>query len=234
MKPSSPPNNKPLTTGHRQRLKKRFMRDKGKSMDDYELLELLLTFSIPRRDVKPLAKQLLNTFTNIAGVLTAEDEKLKHISGLGPNSIVLFKTILSLSSRVLQQNIEHKHIIASWQDMIDYCQILMKHEKKEQVRVLYLDHRHHLLCDELQQTGTVNHSTIYPREILKRALDLGASGIILVHNHPTGNSKPSKEDIAVTQTIYQASMHLGIKLHDHLIVAGNNITSFRSHGLLLS
>ena len=217
---------------HRKRLRTRFLSDFGESMADYELLELLLCAAIPRRDVKPLAKTLLSRFGSLAGVLSANRAELQDIPQIGEGAVVLVKLTRAIALRQLRTRTEKAHILSSWQAVVDYCRAAMMHEKTEQLRILFLNNRNRLLADEVQQTGTVNHTPIYPREVAKRALELGATALILVHNHPSGDPTPSKDDIQTTRLIKEALSHLDITLHDHILIAGAETVSLKSQGLL--
>lgn len=218
--------------GHRERLRNRFIKSGVGAFETYELLEMMLFTAIPRRDVKPLAKQLLARFGGIAGVMSASLDDLKAVKGLSENSAVMLKTVHALTQRMLIEEIEKKPILSSWQKLIDYCYISMAHEKQEHFRILFLNRKNQLIADEVKQTGTVDHVPVYPREVIKRALDLGATAIILVHNHPSGDPTPSDGDIAMTQEIIKAAKMLDILVHDHLIIGKNGHTSFKSLGLL--
>ena len=217
---------------HRKRLRTRFLSDFGESMADYELLELLLCAAIPRRDVKPLAKALLSRFGSLAGVLSANRAELQDIPQIGEGAVVLVKLTRAIALRQLRTRTEKAHILSSWQAVVDYCRAAMMHEKTEQLRILFLNNRNRLLADEVQQTGTINHTPIYPREVAKRALELGATALILVHNHPSGDPTPSKDDIETTRLIKEALSHLDITLHDHILIAGAETVSLKSQGLL--
>jgi DNA repair protein RadC len=224
---------KPHHAGHRDRLRARFLRSGSGALEDYELLEMLLFAAIPRRDVKPLAKDLLKRFGSIAGVLGAGVEDLKAVKGLSENSAALIKLSHVLAQRVLAADIERKPILGSWQKLIDYCTVAMAHEQREQFRVLFLNRKNELIADEVQNIGTVDHAPVYPREIVKRALELGATAMILVHNHPSGDPEPSDSDIAMTAEVVKAAKSLDILVHDHLIIAKKGHTSFKSLGLLV-
>jgi DNA repair protein RadC len=218
--------------GHRERLRARFIKSGAGACEDYELLELVLFAAIPRRDVKPLAKNLIKRFGGIAGILAASVEDLKDVEGLSENSAALLKAVHALTQRMLIGDIEKKPILASWQKLIDYCHVAMAHEKREHFRVLFLNRKNQLIADEVQQVGTVDHAPVYPREIVRRALELGATALILVHNHPSGDPEPSDSDIAMTEEIIRAAKALDVLVHDHIIIAKNGHTSFKSLGLL--
>lgn len=218
--------------GHRERLRNRFVKSGAGALENYELLEMALFAVIPRRDVKPLAKQLLTHFGGIAGVLGASYEELKKIKGLSETSAAHIKVVHALTQRMLIGDIEKKPILSSWQKLIDYCHVAMAHEKREHFRVLFLNRKNQLIADEVQQIGTVDHAPVYPREIVKRALELGATAMILVHNHPSGDPTPSDSDIAMTEDIVRAARALDVLVHDHLIIAKSGHTSFKSLGIM--
>ncbi|MEQ9487694.1 MAG: DNA repair protein RadC [Alphaproteobacteria bacterium] len=223
---------KPHAHGHRQRLRERFLRDFGASMADYELLELLLTLALPRRDVKPIAKELIARFGSFACVVSADPVVLESVKDVKSSTVTALKLVQAAAQRLAQQQVMNAHVLSSWDKLIDYCRIAMAHEKVEQVRLLFLDHKNRLIADEVQQRGTVNHTPLYPREVMKRALELNASALILVHNHPSGDPTPSGDDIQMTYDIRDAAKKLGITLHDHLIISKGDHTSFKSSGLL--
>jgi len=222
---------KPHYAGHRQRLKDKF-RDKGAdALADYELLELLLMLAIPRRDVKPLAKKLITEFGSYAEVISAEPKRLQEINGIGETAITAMKIAEASAQKLAQGKILNQPVLSNWQSLIDYCQTSMGHLKIEQFRVLFLDRKNRLIADELQQEGTVDHTPVYPREVIKRALDLQSTALILVHNHPSGDPTPSRDDIEMTKKIADAGKELGIMLHDHLIISKSGHSSFKSMGL---
>ncbi len=222
----------PHHTGHRDRLRARFVRSGAGACEDYELLEMLLFAAIPRRDVKPLAKVMLKQFGGVAGVLGADMQDLVKVKGLSENSATLVKVVHALAQRMLISDVENKPILASWAKLIDYCHVAMAHEKREQFRVLFLNRKNQLIADEVQQVGTVDHAPVYPREICRRALELGATAVILVHNHPSGDPSPSDSDIAMTEEIVRAARALDVVVHDHLIIAKSGHISFKAMGLM--
>lgn len=222
----------PHHSGHRDRLRERFLKSGAEGFQDYELLEMILFAAIPRRDVKPLAKQLIREFGCLSGVLGASISDLQKVKGLSENSAVLLKTVQALTRKMLRSDIEKKPILGSWQKLIDYCYVAMAHEKREHFRVLFLNRKNQLMADEVQQIGTVDHTPVYPREIVRRALELGATAMILVHNHPSGDPNPSDSDIAMTDEIIKAAAALDILVHDHLIISQSGHVSFKSLGLL--
>jgi DNA repair protein RadC len=218
--------------GHRDRLRERFLKSGAEGLQDYELLEMILFAAIPRRDVKPLAKQLLKEFGSLSGVMCAGISDLQKIKGLSENSAILIKTVQALTIKMMKNDIEKKPVLSSWQKLIDYCYVAMAHEKREHFRVLFLNRKNQLMADEVQQIGTVDHTPVYPREIVRRALELGATALILVHNHPSGDPTPSDSDIAMTEEVIKAAAALDILVHDHLIISQNGHISFKSLGLL--
>jgi len=226
-----PEADKPHHTGHRDRLRERFLAAPD-AMPDYELLELLLFMAIPRRDVKPIAKILIARFGNLAGVMNAGLAELEGVEGISPTTAVSIKTIQVAGLRLLKQDLAAKPILNSWQRLLDYLSASMAHEKREHFRLLFLNKKNELIADEIQQSGTVDHTPAYPREIMKRALELGATALILVHNHPSGDPAPSQADIEMTKQICAAAAPFNIIVHDHLIVARNGVRSFKSLGLM--
>ena len=222
----------PHYTGHRQRLRDRFMKAGGEAMADYELLELILFQAIPRRDVKPLAKELIATFGSFSAIITAPSERLREFKGLSENAITALKVMQEVAIRLSKEEIIDKPVLSSWQALINYCRTAMAHRKTEQIRILYLDRKNVLIADELQGEGTVDHTPVYPREVVKRALDLHASALILVHNHPSGKCRPSAEDKMITAELVRVAKGLQIGVHDHLIVCKEGYFSFRERGLI--
>jgi DNA repair protein RadC len=218
--------------GHRDRLRQRFLENGPDALADYELLELVLFLAIPQRDVKPLAKDLLARFGNLAGVLNAPAEELEKVKGLKTGSIAALKTIQAVNHRILKQDVIKKPVLNSWSRLLDYCHATMAHEKREHFRVLFLNKKNELIADEVQQTGTVDHTPAYPREVMKRALELSATALILVHNHPSGDPSPSDADVDMTLAIKAAGEPFGIVIHDHLIVSKNGTASFKTLGLI--
>jgi DNA repair protein RadC len=201
------------------------------ALPDYELLELVLFNAIPRRDVKPLAKELIARFKTFAGAVTAPQEQLCE-AGLTDSSIRELRLVEAAAGRLARQSILNRDVIGSWSKVIDYCRIAMAHEPIEQFRVLFLDKKNNLMKDEVLQYGTIDHTPVYPREIVKRALEVGASSLILVHNHPTGDPTPSRADIEMTKEIATAARALRISIHDHLVIGRDGHSSFRALGLL--
>lgn len=218
----------PHYVGHRQRLRERFMAD-PKGLQDYELLELVLGLAIPRRDVKPLAKQLLKEFGDLWSLVRAPDARLEQLE-LSEGVRVALRSIGELAERGLRAQVMDKPVLSNWESLLEYCQAAMSAEREEQFRVLFLDNKNQLMADEVQHTGTVNHTAAYPREVVKRALDLGASAVILVHNHPSGDPTPSGADIKLTKDIVAAAQPLGIRVHDHLIIGRGRHASLKAMG----
>ncbi|MBL8672292.1 MAG: DNA repair protein RadC [Alphaproteobacteria bacterium] len=218
--------------GHRQRLRARFLAGPEDALPDYELLELLLATAIPRRDVKPLAKALLARFGSFAGVVSAPAEELAAFDGLGDASVAALKVARAAAIRLARQEAMTRPVVTSWQQLLDYCRAAMAHERVEEFRLLFLDRQNRLIADERQQRGTVDHTPVYPREVAKRALELGASAVILVHNHPSGDPTPSKADVAMTREVKEALKAIGVALHDHLVIGRAGEASLRALGLL--
>ncbi len=223
---------KPDHLGHRQRLRERFLAGGGKALADYEVIELLLCQAQPRRDVKPVAKRLIARFGSLAAVLAASREELESVDGVKEASVVALKIVQEAALRMARQEVMDRPVLGSWKSVLAFCHKAMAHERKEHFRLLFLDARNVLIHEEVQQSGTVNHTPVYPREVLKRALEVGASAIIMVHNHPSGDPTPSQDDIAMTREVAQAGAKLGIALHDHVIIGRNGHASLRSLGLL--
>ncbi len=217
---------------HRKRLRDRFMDGGADAMPDYELLELLLFQAIPRCDVKPVARRLIDTFGDFARVLSAPRDRLLEVKGVGESVVVELKVVEAAAQRMARSRVLHRPVISSWDAVLDYCHTAMAHLETEQFRVLYLDRKNVLIADEAQAKGTVDHVPVYPREVVKRALELNASAMILVHNHPSGDPTPSDADIAMTDRIQQAAEVMGISLHDHLIIGKSRELSFRAEGYL--
>ena len=217
---------------HRARLRLRFMEGGATAMPDYELLELILFRAIPRGDVKPLAKRLLRTFGDLNRVMAAPAERLAEVRGAGPSVVEQLKIMEAVGHRMARARVIHRPVLSSWDALLDYLKTALSHQDRERFRVLYLDRRNVLIADEELAEGTVDHVPVYPREVVKRALALNASALILVHNHPSGDPRPSEADIAMTHAIRDAAALLGIVLHDHLVIGKGAETSFRSEGLL--
>lgn len=217
---------------HRKRLRHRFLTGGAAAMPDYEILELTLFRAIPRQDVKPLARRLIETFGDLNGVLSAPIARLERVEGVGPAVALELKIMETVTHRMARAKIMRRHVISSWDAVLDYCHTVMAHRDTEQFRVLFLDRKNVLIADEQQGEGTVDHVPVYPREVVKRALELNASSLILVHNHPSGDPTPSQEDITMTLQIADAAKALSITLHDHLIIGRSRELSFKSQGLI--
>ncbi|WP_342077758.1 DNA repair protein RadC [Yoonia sp. SS1-5] len=217
---------------HRKRLRERFLAGGATPMPDYELLELVLFRAIPRQDVKPLARLLVDTFGDFNRVLSAPIPQLQQIKGAGPAVITELKIVEAAAQRLARAKVMQRHVMSSWDALLDYCHTVMAHRDTEQFRILYLDTKNVLIADEAQAQGTVDHVPVYPREVVKRALELNAAAIILVHNHPSGDPTPSAADIAMTEQINQAAKSLAVTVHDHLIIGKSCELSFRAEGLL--
>ena len=236
--------------GHRARLRERFMKATPEAVADYELLELLLFFSIHRRDTKPIAKDMIARFGGLGGVLGADPDQYRDCFGLDPGRVdegdsrrpvyeddlrftqVLLKAVHELLRRVLREEVRERPVIGSWSALMDYLKVAMSHEPREHFRILFLDRKNILIGDEVQSRGTVDHTPLYPREVVKRALELGASAIIMVHNHPSGDPTPSKADIEMTRQVVQALSAVDITVHDHVVMGKNRHASFRSLRLI--
>jgi len=222
---------KPHYLGHRQRLRDRFLAD-PESLPDYELIELLLFLAQPRGDVKPLAKALLARFGSFADVVSADPARLREVKGTGDAAIAALKTAEAAATRLLRGRLRDQPVLSSWERLLDYCRAAMAFRETEQFRLLFLDTKNRLIADELQQRGTVNHTPVYPREVIRRALELHASALILVHNHPSGDPSPSRADIDMTLQIRNAAHAVGVRVHDHVIVGRAGHVSFKAQGLL--
>ena len=218
--------------GHRARLRHRLLVGKGDGLLDHELVEYLLALAIPRRDTKPLAKKLIEEFGGLAGLLTADGDTLQNIAGMGETSAAAIKIVQVAALRLISEPVREQPILTSWQALLDYLRADMAHLVNERVRVLHLNSKNQLIRDELVSEGSIDQAAIYTREVIKRALELGSAAIILVHNHPSGDSSPSRQDIALTKDICDAGRKLGIAVHDHIIIGKDGHTSFRSKGLM--
>jgi DNA repair protein RadC len=223
---------KPGYLGHRQRLRERFLTSGADSLPDYELLELLLFAALPRKDTKPIAKELIRRFGSFAEVISAPAEKLREVDDVKDVAVVTLKAVQAAAQRLLRAQVKDQPVISSWSALIDYCTAQMAYNPTEQFRLLFLDRKNRLIADEAQQKGTVDHTPVYPREVVKRALELHASAIIMVHNHPSGDPTPSRADIDMTRKVKDAAAAVGLTLHDHVIVSRGGAKSFKSDGLL--
>ena len=218
--------------GHRERLRSRFLEQGAEALADYELIELLLFTAIPRRDVKPLAKALLAAFGSVWGVVSAPPARLRREFDFSDTIIAAITIVGAAALQAKRDMVTDKPVLSSWQSLLDYCRSAMAHQPIEQFRLLFLDRKNRLMADEVHQRGTVDHTPAYPREVVRRALELGASALILVHNHPSGDPTPSKADIDVTKRIIQAADALGIAVHDHVIIGRNGTASLKGLGLM--
>lgn len=223
---------KPHYSGHRDRLRRKVLTFGAETLPDYELLEFLLTFAIPRRDVKPLAKEMIAAFDSFAGVMNASPEELARVKGVKDTTAALIAAIRNCAVRLAKNSISDAPVLADWNAVIAYCKIDMGQKKTECLRILFLDSRGRLIKDEIVQKGSVNQTPVFPREIAKRALELEASSIIMVHNHPAGDLRPSKNDVVMTKAVQNALASLDILLLDHLIVSKNGHVSFKACGYL--
>jgi DNA repair protein RadC len=221
----------PHYAGHRDRLRDRLFEAGPDALQDYELLELLLFTAIPRRDVKPLAKELLAEFKDLWSLLNASPERLEGF-GLSKTVIASLLVTGAVALRAHKGAAVKGPLLNSWQRIVDYCRAAMGHETREQFRLIFLNRKNQFIAEEVQQRGTIDHTPVYPREVVQRALEIGAGAIVLVHNHPSGDTQPSKEDIAMTQAVQEACRALDITVHDHLIIGRNEVTSFKALGLL--
>ncbi len=219
-------------SGHRERLRQRFKDGGAEAMPDYELMELVLFRALPRRDVKPIAKRLIKHFGSFAEAIAASPARLQEIDGIGDSVITDLKIIFAAAARITRGQVAQRQVLGSWTAVIDYCRTTMAFESIEQFRVIFLDKRNAVIADEIQQTGTVDHTPVYPREIVKRALELSATAVILVHNHPSGDPTPSQADIRMTKEIITTARPLGIEIHDHVIVGKSGHTSMRGLRLI--
>jgi DNA repair protein RadC len=222
----------PHYLGHRERLRERLLNGGTAALPDYELLEFLLYAARPRGDTKPLAKALLARFGSLAAVLGAERDTLLGVDGMGEASAAALLAVREASVRLLRAEVLRRHVISSWQQLLDYLTASMSHAETEEFHLLFLDRKNALIADERQQRGTVDHVPVYPREVVKRALELGASAVIMVHNHPSGDTTPSKGDIEMTKAVAKALAAVDLTIHDHVIIGRGRHASFKSLGLL--
>ncbi|MGO1120993.1 RadC family protein [Rhodovibrionaceae bacterium A322] len=221
-----------MKSGHRARLRARLLDRGGGALADYELLETLLFAAHARKDTKPIAKALLKRFGSLARVFNASDQDLLSVDGMGQSSLASFRLTQEIARRFTLEEAKGQSVLNSWDKLLAYCRVQLAHEQVENFHLLFLDQKNHLIADERQQRGTVNHTPVYPREVIKRALELNATALILVHNHPSGDPTPSKADIAMTREIKAAAEKLSIQIHDHLIIGKKGHSSFKSLGLL--
>lgn len=223
---------KPHYLGHRDRLKTKFKTKGADALEDYELLELYLFRSIPRRDTKPIAKDLIRKFGNFSAVISANYIRLIEVKGVGDAVAKDIMLINAASLRMMQNDLTDKPILSSWSALLQYCQAAMAYKTVEEFRIIFLNKHNRIIVDEVQQHGTIDHTPVYPREVIKRALELTASAIVLVHNHPSGDPTPSPGDIKMTNQIIEAGKPIGISVHDHLIISKVGHTSFKANGLI--
>jgi len=223
---------KPHYHGHRERLRARFREAGAEAVSDYELLELILFRTIPQRDVKPLAKDLIAKFGSFAEVLSAPQSRLEEVKGIKEATATDLKIIHAAAARLTRGQVQKRQVLSSWSSVLDYCRTTMAFADKEQFRILFLDKRNQLIVDEVQQKGTVDHTPVYPREVVKRALELSATALILVHNHPSGDPTPSRSDIVMTEAIIEVAKPLGILVHDHIIVGKDGHASLKGLKLI--
>lgn len=223
---------KPHFHGHRTRLRERFRDTGADGLADYELLELLLFRALPRRDTKPLAKRLIEAFGSFAQTVTAPEHRLREIEGVGDAVVTELKLTHATALRIIKGELAESAVLSTWDKVLDYIHAAMAFEAREQLRILFLDKRNKLIADEVQQRGTVDHTPVYVREVVKRALELSACAIILVHNHPSGDPTPSQADIEMTKQIIASAQPLGVHVHDHIIVGKDGHASFRGLGLI--
>ena len=218
--------------GHRERLRKRFRRSNGKDLNDYEILELFLFFFIPYKDTKPIAKELLNAFETFENIAFSEELRLREIPGIGPSTALALNVYGEMMVRQAKQKLATPPLLNSWENVIEYCRLKNAYQPHENVHVLFLDKKNHLIVDEILFSGTVDQTPFYVRDIVKRALDLQASALILVHNHPSSDATPSVADIEETRKLYQAAKTMDITLHDHLIITKDSYTSLKNLGVI--
>lgn len=219
-------------SGHRARLRERLLKQGGDGLLDHELIEYLLALAIPRKDTKPLAKQLIAHFGGLSALMSADTESIARQPGMGETSTAALKIAQAVALRMLSEPVREQPILSSWQSLLDYLRADMAHLTIERVRTLYLNSKNRLIRDEISSEGSIDQSAIYVREVVRRAMDLGAAAIILVHNHPSGDSSPSRQDIAITRDIADAAKRFGIAVHDHIIIGKEGFTSMRSAGLI--
>lgn len=230
--PGVAPPGKPHYWGHRERLRQRFLTGGHSALPEYELLEMVLFNAIGRIDVKPLAKELLAAFGDLNGVIAASEHRLMKVPGTTPKVWFQLRLFEAIAHRMARAKVMQRSVISSWDDLMAYCKTVMAYRDTEQFRILFLDQRNTLIADEAQARGTVNHVPVYPREVAKRALEINATAIILVHNHPSGDPTPSRADIDMTEQIDLACDAIGVRIHDHVIIGKDRDASFRSLGLL--
>ena len=222
----------PSASGHRARLRERLLLHGGATLQDYEILEYLLALAIPRRDTKPIAKALIARFGSVPAVLTADPDALRREKGVGDTAIAALKIAHAASQRLLQTQTRQAPVLANWQALLDYLHVELAHNRIEQFRVLFLDTRNRLIRDEIMSEGSIDETAVYVREIVRRALELAAASLILVHNHPSGDPSPSRADIDITRKLVEAARTMGIAVHDHIILGSQGHASLRALGLI--
>jgi DNA repair protein RadC len=232
MPAADPPMPPSAADGHRSRLRARLLSAGPEALADHEMMELVLCLALPRRDTKPIARSLIARFGSFAGAISAPLNDLRAVEGMGEAGAAALRTVQAAALRLVRAEINDRPVLANWDRLMDYLSAVMARERVEQFRILFLDGRNRLLADEAQTRGTVNHTPVYPREVVKRALELHATAIVVVHNHPSGDPTPSRADIDMTREIKAASAALSIVLHDHVIIGNGNWLSFRREGLL--
>jgi DNA repair protein RadC len=218
--------------GHRDRLRRRLIDGGTSALGDYELLELVLFGAIPRRDTKPLAKALIEEFGSLGGVMAADPAALARRGGLGPAAVALLGAVAAIGERSLRERVMNRPVLANWRQLLDYLHAALRHRRQEEFRLLFLDRKNRLIADEVQQRGTVDHAPVYPREVARRALELHASAVIMVHNHPGGDPTPSRADVEITRQVDQALKAVQVTLHDHLVIGLDEHASFKTLRLL--
>ncbi len=226
------PQQAPHYHGHRERLRARFRDGGAQALADYELMELILFRAKPRGDVKPLAKALIDSFGSFAEAIAAPPDRLRDVDGVGQQIVTELKIVQAAAEKLTRGAVSKREVMSSWEAVVEHCRTTMAFSDKEQFRILFLDKRNALIADEVQQQGTVDHTPVYPREVIKRALELSATALVLVHNHPSGDPTPSDADIRMTQTIIDVAKPLGIAIHDHIVVGKQGHVSFRALGLI--
>jgi DNA repair protein RadC len=230
--PGKEATDKPHYLGHRERLREKFLEQGPDSLADYEIVELLLTLARPRIDCKPIAKALLKRFGSLPALMAANTEALKSVDDVGDSTVIALKLVQAVAQRMLKREVLDKPVLDSWNRVLDYCHSVMAHQREEQLRLFFLDGRNALVADEMQSKGTVNHTPLYVREVVRRALELGASALIMAHNHPTGDPSPSRDDIALTREVRSALKAVGVSLHDHIIIGRKGHVSLRSMNVI--
>jgi DNA repair protein RadC len=218
--------------GHRARMRQRLLKSGPDSLADHEMLEMILFIALPRRDTKPIARDLLTRFRSFGGVIGAPETELRGVEGVGEAGAAAIKLIQASALRMMRQDLTTQPVLSTWDRLTEYLMAAMGHARTEQFRILFLDGRNKLLADEIQGTGTINHAPAYPREVVRRCLELHATAIILAHNHPSGDPTPSREDVALTTEIVRAAGTMGIAIHDHIVIGRGKWLSFRAERLL--